>query len=148
MFEAEAIKIKEALGQNCVAVHHIGSTSVPGLAAKPKIDITMVIKPFTPLEWSVNAMTNILESLGYTYKGEWNVPFKYGFTKRGDINVNLHVHEEGHPEIEVLLLFRDYLRKNDKERDEYAALKDEILKDPLSSTKTYKTYAISKKVIN
>lgn len=54
IFEIEAIKIREALGQNCVAVHHIGSTSVLGLAAKPKIDITPVIKPFTPLDWSVN----------------------------------------------------------------------------------------------
>lgn len=140
MFETEAIKIRETLGQNCVAVHHIGSTSVPALAAKPKIDITTVVKPFIPLEWSVNTMTDILGSLGYTYKGEWNIPFKYGFTKRGDINVNLHVYEEGHPEIEVSLLFRDYLRKNDKGRDEYAALKDEILKDPSSSTKTYSIF--------
>ncbi|NDA89907.1 MAG: GNAT family N-acetyltransferase [Alphaproteobacteria bacterium] len=147
MFETEAIKIRETLGQNCVAVHHIGSTSVPALAAKPKIDITTVVKPFIPLEWSVNTMTDILGSLGYTYKGEWNIPFKYGFTKRGDININLHVYEEGHPEIEVSLLFRDYLRKNDKGRDEYAALKDEILKDPSSSTKTYSifpTYTLRK----
>lgn len=140
MFEAEAIKIKEALGQNCVAIHHIGSTSVPGLAAKPKIDITTVVKPFIPLEWSVNTMIDIFGSLGYTYKGEWNVPFKYGFIKRGDVNVNLHVYEEGHPEIEVSLLFRDYLRKNNKARDEYTALKEEILKDPLSSVKTYSIF--------
>lgn len=140
MFKTEAIKIMEALGQNCVAVHHIGSTSVPGLAAKPKIDIATVIKPFSPLEWSVNTMIDIFGSLGYTYKGEWNIPFKYGFTKRGDINVNLHVHEEGHPEIEILLLFRDYLRNNNKVRDEYAALKEEILKDSLSSTKNYSIF--------
>ncbi len=85
-------------------------------------------------------MIDIFGSLGYTYQGEWNIPFKYGFTKRGDVNVNLHVYEEGHPEIEVSLLFRDYLRKNCKVCDEYAALKDEILKDPLSSTKTYSIF--------
>ena len=43
MFEAEAAKIREALGDNCLAIHHIGSTSVPGLAAKPKIDIIAVV---------------------------------------------------------------------------------------------------------
>jgi GrpB-like predicted nucleotidyltransferase (UPF0157 family) len=44
IFEAEAIKIREALGDNCIAVHHVGSTSVPGLIAKPKIDIIAVVK--------------------------------------------------------------------------------------------------------
>lgn len=147
MFEAESIKIKEAFGGDCIAVHHVGSTSVPGLAAKPKIDIIVVVKPFTPLQWSAISMKNVFTKLGYTYKGEWNIPFKYGFTKRGDVDVNLHAYEEGHPEIELTLLFRDYLLENDDVCNEYATLKENILRDPLSSEKSnsiFPTYTLRK----
>ena len=146
-FEVESIKIKEALGDNCSAVHHIGSTSVAGLSAKPKIDIVAVVKPFHLLQWSSTRMKNIFADLDYTYKGEWNIPFKYGFTKRGEVDVNLHVYEEGHPEIELALLFRDYLRKNDDVRDEYADLKKDILRDSSSSEKNnsiFPTYTLRK----
>ncbi|MDR3273726.1 MAG: GrpB family protein [Puniceicoccales bacterium] len=123
MFEAEKEIIWAALGGSCVAVHHIGSTSVPGLAAKPKIDIVAVAKD------RKSAVTN-LEKAGYFYEGEWNVPLKCGFTKRGDINVNLHVFfEENHPEIELNLQFRDYLRNHRDVCNEYAALKMKILQD-------------------
>lgn len=147
MFESESIKIMKAFGDNCVSVHHVGSTSVPGLAAKPKIDIVLVVKPFDVSEWSSIKMINIFAELGYTYKGEWNVPFKYGFTKRGAVNVNLHAYENGHPEIDLTLLFRDYLRKNDDVRDEYAFLKEQILKDPDASSKNgsiFPSYTLKK----
>jgi GrpB-like predicted nucleotidyltransferase (UPF0157 family)/GNAT superfamily N-acetyltransferase len=135
MFEAEATNIKEALGEdNCIALHHVGSTSVIGLTAKPKIDIIAVVKPFTQV-WQLAHMLQIFEGLGYNHRGEFNIPFKYMFTKREGINVNLHVLEENHPEIELTLLFRDYLRKNDTARNEYAVLKENILSDPSSSNK-------------
>ncbi|MBX9977612.1 MAG: GNAT family N-acetyltransferase [Alphaproteobacteria bacterium] len=125
MFDEEAVHIINALGDNCVAVHHVGSTSVPGLAAKPKIDIIGVVKN------PVKAIKQ-LEEVGFSYRGEWNIPFKYGFTKRGEASINLHVFEEGNPEIELNLLFRDYLRAHSKERDEYAALKTDLLSDDSS----------------
>ncbi len=128
MFEAQALLIQNALGAHCVALHHVGSTSVPGLAAKPTIDICAVVK-------SGPGTIKPLENAGFTYKGEWNVPFKYGFTKRGELSVNLHVHEEGHPEIAVALAFRDYLRTHPDERDAYAALKKELLQDERNYTK-------------
>ncbi len=76
-----------------------------------------------------------LESIGYEYKGEWNIPFKFGFRKRGKLEVNLHAYEKGHPEIESNLLFRDYLKKNSKEREEYQSLKEALLKEPSSFEK-------------
>lgn len=123
LFESEAAQIRLALKQNVIAIHHIGSTAVPGLLSKDKIDIIAVVKD--------QRQTIIpLEAAGYIYKGEWNIPFKYGFVKRGEVDVNLHVYEEGHPEIELNLLFTDYLRKNSAARDEYANLKRHLLKDP------------------
>jgi GrpB-like predicted nucleotidyltransferase (UPF0157 family)/GNAT superfamily N-acetyltransferase len=128
IFEAEALKIKAALGPNCLAVHHIGSTSVPGLAAKPVIDMIIVMK---------NAKNAIqpLESLGFMYKGEYNIPMRYYFNRKEGVDTNLHVYEEGHPEIELNLLFRDYLRAHPEAREEYAALKESLLKEKSSYEK-------------
>jgi len=117
VFEKESAHIKQAFGDNCVEIYHIGSTAVPGLCAKPKIDMIAVVKERV---FSRKA----LEALGYQYKGEFNIPFRLGFSKRSDtLNVNLHVFEQGNPEIELNLLFRDSLRTHADVRDAYAALK-------------------------
>ncbi len=128
IFEVEAIKIKEALGTNCLSLHHIGSTSVPGLAAKPVIDMLGVMRN------SEKAITP-LESLGFKYKGEYNIPMRYYFNRSEGVDTNLHVYEEGHPEIELNLLFRDYLRVHPEAREEYTNLKKTLLKDQLSYEK-------------
>jgi GrpB-like predicted nucleotidyltransferase (UPF0157 family) len=123
IFEVEKEIISTALGDNLVAIHHIGSTAVSGLAAKPKIDIVAIAKN------RVKAIID-LENAGYAHKGEWNIPLKCGFTKRGTANVNLHLFfDEDHPEVELNLKFRDFLRTYPDVRDEYAALKMKILED-------------------
>lgn len=117
IFEEEAARLRQALGKNCVAIHHIGSTSVPGLVAKPKIDIIAVVKNMTPI-------VQDLEKIGYEYRGEFNIPLHLGFRKRPPLtNVNLHVFEEGNPEIELNLLFRNFLRTHPEASQEYAKLK-------------------------
>ncbi len=122
LFIEEASKIKEALEDNCVAVHHIGSTAVLGLCAKPKIDIIAVVNERT-------FVIQVLEILGYQYRGEFNIPFRLGFTKRGSFpEINLHVFEKGNPEIELNLLFRDFLRHHPQARKAYANLKLELIK--------------------
>ena len=136
IFERESLKIREALGDNCIAIHHIGSTSVPGLAAKPKIDMIAVVRE---PEKSIAA----LEAIGIQYRGEYNIPLHYGFSRRGDVDLNLHVYEEEHPEIELNLLFRDYLRKNAAERDTYAALKVGLLQDETAFEKTASPFALT-----
>ena len=105
IFEAEAATIKEALQDNYLEAHHIGSTSVPGLSAKPKIDMIAVVKD------QLVARKQLTE-IGFKYRGEYNIPLHYGFSKRGDVDYNLHVYEEDHPEIELNLMFRDYLREH------------------------------------
>jgi GrpB-like predicted nucleotidyltransferase (UPF0157 family) len=98
IFEKEAAFIRQALGDNCWVIHHIGSTSVLGLAAKPKIDMIAVVHdPFLARDQ--------LESIGIQYRGEYNIPLYYVFSKRGKIDLNVHVCEESHPEIELNLCF-------------------------------------------
>ena len=121
IFEAESQKIKNALGDNCVAIHHIGSTSVPGLSAKPVIDMIGVIK-------DPEKAIQQLESLGFKYKDEYNIPMRLYFNRSEGIDTNLHVYQEGHPEIELNLLFRDYLRDHPKVREEYAKFKRKSFK--------------------
>lgn len=128
IYEKEAALIWQALGGNCLAIHHIGSTAVPGLAAKPKIDIIAVVQD--PL-----LARDQLGKVGIQYRGEYNIPLHYGFSKRGDIDLNLHVYEEFHPEIELNLCFRDYLRNHTNKRDDYARLKEELIQDESSFTK-------------
>lgn len=133
-FEHEADLIKNALKDNLLAIHHVGSTAVPGLAAKPTIDIIAVIK-------DPGSTIPLLENAGFSYKGEWNIPFKYGFTKRGEVKVNLHAFEDGHPEIELNLLFRDYLRNHPEVRDAYTKLKYTLLEDEKSYLKNNGMFA-------
>lgn len=124
-YQEEAKRIEGALDDNFLAVHHVGSTSVPGLAAKPKIDIIAVVKrPEETVEQ--------LKTIGFDYRGENNIPLHYKFSKRDPVNVNLHVYENNHPEIELNLTFRDYLRNHQEIKEEYAVLKHELLDQGIS----------------
>lgn len=77
LFEEKAKLIKSALGENCIAIHHIGSTAVLGLSAKPIIDILPVVKNILQVDQANFAM----EQLGYTAKGEYGIPFRRYFQK-------------------------------------------------------------------
>ena len=122
MFGEEAAHIKQALGDACIAVHHVGSTAVQGLCAKPKIDIIAVVK-------EGRLSIPLLKKIGYEYRGEFNIPFHFGFRKRPPLSsINLHIYEEGNPEIELNLLFRDYLCAHPEAFEEYANLKLELMK--------------------
>lgn len=121
-FQQAKDEIALSLKDNLLEIHHIGSTAIEGLIAKPKIDIIATAdRP--------KCCIVPLDTIGYEYKGEWNIPFKYGFTKRGEVDINLHIFEENHPEVELNLLFRDYLRSHPSARDQYAQLKQNLLKD-------------------
>lgn len=125
IFEREAVKIKMALGNNCLALHHVGSTSVPGLLSKPIIDIAAVLK--SPEDARVP-----LEKIGFEYKGEYNIPLRGFFNSS---TTNLHVYEEGDPGIQLHLAFRDYLREHPEAKEEYTRLKEELLKEKSSYEK-------------
>lgn len=81
LFEEESQRITKTL--NCIEIHHVGSTSIPGLKAKPVIDMIVVVKDLTQT-------IEPLESLGYKYKGEYNIPFRKYFSKSLPIKAHLH----------------------------------------------------------
>ncbi len=118
--EEEAL-LREILGENCLAVYHIGSTSVPGLAAKPILDIMPVVKSLE----AVDAAAKNLEAAGYEYLGEFGIRGRRYLRKGGEERTHqVHIFAWSDEEnIRRHLAFRDYLRTHGKEREEYAALK-------------------------
>jgi len=119
-YEAERGLLQNTLGKVISQVHHIGSTSIPGLSAKPIIDILLEVYDLDELD----KLNFAMERAGYCVRGENGIPNRRYFTK-GEEHRSHHVHAfgVGNPQIVKHLAFRDYLRKNKKEADEYAEIK-------------------------
>jgi GrpB-like predicted nucleotidyltransferase (UPF0157 family) len=120
-FEQEAERLRTLLGEELVAVHHIGSTSVPGLAAKPIIDLLPLVRSIAV----VDDRTTLLRDAGYRDWGECGLPGRRYFTKdRGEVRThNVHIYQSGDPAVERHLAFCAYLRCHEQARREYEALK-------------------------
>lgn len=118
-FRHEADKMRTALGPRALQVEHVGSTSVPGLAAKPIIDVLLVVANSAHEE----AYVPPLERAGYTLRIREPDWYQHRMLKRTAPEVNLHVLSSGCPEIDRMLLFRDWLRINASDRDLYLRTK-------------------------
>ncbi|MET3322393.1 UNVERIFIED_ORG: GrpB-like predicted nucleotidyltransferase (UPF0157 family) [Peribacillus simplex] len=118
-FLLEKERIREVIGQNILAVHHIGSTAIKHLSAKPIIDIAIEVKEFQDGEKCVTA----LETLGYSYKGTNVLPDRYYFNKGEPRSHQIHMYQSGNKYLLEQLDFRDYLRNNETARIEYKMLK-------------------------
>ena len=121
-FELEKKRIKRILGPQALLIEHVGSTSVPGLIAKPIIDIILVVND------SANESSYVpqLESGGYVLRIREPNWFEHRLLKRPDNPVNLHVFSLGCSEVDRMLLFRDYLRLNPEAKELYASTKLEL----------------------
>lgn len=123
MFAAEATRIKQVLGDNCIGIHHIGSTSVPGLAAKPIIDIIPVVRDILQVDQAEKEM----QALGYTARGEAGMLFRRFFYKDNMPRThNVHIFEQSNAEIDRHLMFRDWMRSHADDRRNYADLKQRL----------------------
>jgi GrpB-like predicted nucleotidyltransferase (UPF0157 family) len=122
LYDREAARIREVLGGVAVLVEHVGSTSVPGLAAKPVIDIVLAVPDSADEPTYVPA----LESAGYILHIREPHLFEHRLFKGPDTNINLHVFSVGAVEIDRMLLFRDRLRENDQDRDAYLQVKRDL----------------------
>lgn len=129
IFEKEAASISFGLGDVCMDVHHVGSTSVPGLAAKPIIDMIVVVK-------DLHSARDRMQAMGFEDRGEYNIPMRVFFRKQGGGAVHVHMYPQGHGEIALNLCFREYLRAHPDKRDAYARLKQVLMQDPTSAIKT------------
>ena len=118
-FDMEKKRIVEVIGQYIVNVHHIGSTAVNGLSAKPIIDIAIEINHFLDGEQCVTA----LQGLGYSYRGINVLPERHYFSKGEPRTHQIHMYQTGNRYLLEQINFRDYLRSNELARSEYQQLK-------------------------
>jgi GrpB-like predicted nucleotidyltransferase (UPF0157 family) len=133
LFEREAVRISGALGNGVLLLEHAGSTSVPGLAAKPKIDIILAVADSRDEPSYVPP----LEAVGYVLRirePDWH---EHRLFKGPDTDVNLHVFSYGCAEIERMLRFRDHLRSDDRDRDLYEQKKRELAQRTWKYTQHY-----------
>ena len=123
-FREEASQIAAIFGPELISIHHIGSTSVPDLSAKPIIDIMPVVRNIEKVEMFNPAMIQ----LGYEPKGEFGIPGRRYFAKGGDDHRTHHVHTYApdNSEVKRHLDFRDYLMTHPEEAQFYASLKAEL----------------------
>ena len=115
-------RLREVLGERVVRVEHVGSTSVPGLAAKPIIDIALEVTDSA----DEPAYVDDLEAAGYVLrirKPEW---FEHRFFRTPEGAVHLQVFPAGCPETNRMVRFRDWLRADDADRDLYLRTKREL----------------------
>jgi GrpB-like predicted nucleotidyltransferase (UPF0157 family) len=122
LFRREDERIRAILGDRVLLLEHVGSTSVPGLAAKPLIDMTMVVADSS----DENAYVPALEAGGYRLtirEPDWH---EHRLLKGPDTNVNLHVFSDGCSEVDRMLAFRDWLRTHDDDRELYERAKREL----------------------
>jgi GrpB-like predicted nucleotidyltransferase (UPF0157 family) len=122
LFAREAARIRAALGGRALQVEHVGSTSVPGLAAKPIIDILLAV----PDSSDEQAYVPALERAGYVLRAREPDWFEHRLFNGPDTDINLHVFTAGAAEIDRMLLFRDWLRANDADRDAYLQVKRDL----------------------
>ena len=121
-FGQAAERIRTALGDKVLQLDHVGSTSVPGLPAKPLIDINLVVADTT----DEDAYVPPLEALGYELRVREPDWFQHRMLRGFDPPVNLHVFPPGCEEVPRMLAFRDHLRTNEADRELYARAKREL----------------------
>jgi GrpB-like predicted nucleotidyltransferase (UPF0157 family) len=121
-FRREEARIRAALGEAALSVEHIGSTSVPGLAAKPIVDILLVVEDSADEASYVPA----LQEAGYVLRVREPDFDEHRMFRTPQKDVHVHVFSAGSKEIERYLLLREHLRENEEDRELYARTKREL----------------------
>lgn len=124
-YQSEAEQLSIALGEVCSSIHHIGSTAIPDILAKPIIDILIEISSLEALDFHISNLT----SIGYTARGEYGIPGRRYF-KKHDLNgsplVNLHSYLKQSHQVRRHLAFRDFLLAHPEFAHEYSELKKSL----------------------
>ncbi len=133
LFQLEARRIRAALGERVLLLEHVGSTAVPGLAAKPRIDVLLVV----PDSADESSYVPPLEAAGYRLQIREPDWYEHRVFSGPDTPLNLHVFSAGCVEIERMLLFRDWLRTHPKDRDSYERTKRKLAAKNWKYTQNY-----------
>ncbi len=127
-------RVKTALGSLAIAVEHIGSTAVPGLCAKPIIDLDVVLASMADLSEAIR----LLGGIGYIHEGDLGIAGREAFrSPAGTPGHHLYVLAKGANELRRHLAFRDALRSDEGLRDRYAALKRVLAEEHQSDRSAY-----------
>jgi GrpB-like predicted nucleotidyltransferase (UPF0157 family) len=123
-YELEAAQLRRFFGGELLEIHHIGSTSIPGMDAKPIIDILMVVRDIQKIDTYHIKM----QRAGYISKGEYGIPGRRFFIKGDELHHTHHIHvfQKGYADISRHINFRDYLTAHPEEAREYARLKRKL----------------------
>ena len=124
MYKEESEKIKNVLSNIIIDIHHIGSTAIPGIKAKPVIDILVEAKDIE----GVDQYNHKMKEFGYEAMGEYGIP-KRRFFRRGGNKRTHHVHifQVGNEEIERHINFKEYLIAHPDKGQEYSKLKEKLV---------------------
>jgi GrpB-like predicted nucleotidyltransferase (UPF0157 family) len=134
LFEQEKAQLFSILKTLALTIEHVGSTSVPGLSAKPIIDILLVTSSLKALEAAVPELTKI----GYESRKEALNDRHYFYKKNGSVHlVHLHCLEKGAIPVEEMLAFRDYLKAFPKEKERYERLKQHLAEQYAGDRRAY-----------
>lgn len=121
MFRAEAARLAVVFGDELLSIHHMGSTALPGVWAKPVIDILPIVRDIE----RIDSYNERMMALGYVPKGEYGIPGRRFFNLEiGPRRIfNVHVYGQGNPEIDRHLGFIEYLKEHPEDAAAYAELK-------------------------
>ena len=122
LFAREAERLRAVLGPTALLIEHAGSTSVPGLAAKPIIDIVLAVPDTTDEASYLPALTEA----GYVLRFREPDWYEHRLFKGPDTDINLHVFSAGCEEIDRMLVFRDWLKSHEEDRARYESVKREL----------------------
>jgi GrpB-like predicted nucleotidyltransferase (UPF0157 family) len=122
LYEREAARIRTILGDRVRLLEHAGSTSVPGLSAKPIIDMVLAV----PDSADETAYVPLMEAAGYVLRIREPDWFEHRLVKPPDLSANVHIFSEGCVEIDRMLAFRDRLRSDEEDRELYERAKRDL----------------------
>lgn len=126
LYQEEVGKLADILSHEIIAIHHMGSTAIPGISAKPIIDILVVV---TKID-RIDGYNHQMATLGYTQRGEHGIPGRRYFSKdtQGARTHHVHIFQAGNPEIDRHLKFRDHLLLHSDDAQAYSQLKIDLAK--------------------
>jgi GrpB-like predicted nucleotidyltransferase (UPF0157 family) len=124
-FEVEAASLRRLLGSNFSAAHHVGSTAIPAIVAKPIVDVLVEVYSVSRLD----ELAETMQSHGYEVMGEYGLPGRRYYRKHHHTGVrshHVHAYDVGNSDIDRHLAFRDFLLAHPEIAQEYSALKQQL----------------------